>query len=327
MKFNKKIIVASLSTALGLGIVGSITGTVAWYSYNTRTSTSIVGVSAGNSGAIMFSLDNNNWSNRLMTNDILKVVKDPSSTATTFDFEQVTFGAMGAQNALPGTCYLQPEAGMGAYTNWLPATANKHFLQFNLYIKAMQDKGLGFVKTVENIFLTDVTIDDVDGVNKPISDAVRIHIANVTTGKNYLISKNAVTDLHLYSNTLDLDGNGEIDKNGGKYDWELTPEQKAAACMYGTEGATQTTVGVADVKAGYDSDNNVVDTSGTNPELFKASTVDTADPTNLKLTITMWLEGWHELEASTPIWSYLKTKSAQFHIGLTFDAGANVFDD
>ena len=56
MKFNKKIIVASLSTVLGLGIVGSITGTVAWYSYNTRVSSSIVGVSQVKSGTLQFSL-------------------------------------------------------------------------------------------------------------------------------------------------------------------------------------------------------------------------------------------------------------------------------
>lgn len=326
MKFNKKIIVASLSTALGLGIVGSITGTVAWYSYNTRTSSSIIGVSAGNSGAIMFSLDNTNWSNRLMTNDILKVVKgDNTITATEFNFEQVTFGALAANDALPAQGYLQPEAGMGGYANWLPATANKQYLQFDLYVKSMQDKGAGFVKTVENIFLTDVTIADVDGTNKPIAEAVRIHISDKTADKNYLISKSGVTGLHLYSDELDLDGNGVIDKYGGKYEWENP--LKDQDCMYGTDGETQTATAASNVVAAYDADNNIVDSSGTNPDLFKASTVSTADPTNLHFVITMWLEGWHELEASTPIWSYLKTSNAQFRIGLTFDAGANVFDD
>lgn len=327
MKFNKKIIVATLSTALGLGIVGSITGTVAWYSYNTRVSTSIIGVSAGHSGSVMFSLDNNNWSNRLMTNDIIKkVTNNPAATATEFDFEQVTFGEMGSQNALPAQAYLQPEAGMGGYNNWERANVNEHYLQFDLYVKALQDMGdgNGFVKKAKNIFLTDVTIEDPEGATTEIAEAVRIHISNKTVARNYLISKSTVTDLHLYSNTLDLDANGSIDKYGGKYEWDNA--LKDTDCMYGTDGDLQSTLSAATVTAAVDANGNVIDSSATNTDLFKATTVTDADPTNLHFVITMWLEGWHELETDTPIWSVLKTRAAQFHIGLTFDAGLDVFD-
>ena len=56
MKFNKKLVVATLSTALGLGIVGSITGTVAWYQYSTRATTSIIGSSGGKTGVLQIKM-------------------------------------------------------------------------------------------------------------------------------------------------------------------------------------------------------------------------------------------------------------------------------
>ena len=321
MKFNKKIIVASLSTALGLGIVGSITGTVAWYSYNTRVTSSIVGVSQAKSGILQFSLDGLNWKNTFFTNDIIKSVV-PASTANEFGFEQMTFGALGANGVLPAQGYAQPEAGHGAYSEWNEATNGKEYLQFNLYIKAEQlnnSTGL-YERVAKDVFLTDITLEDVDDVNKPIVDAFRIHLHSVNAPtQNYLISKNEVTNLNLYSDNLDLDGLDGRDKvSGYEYDGPFN------WCMYGNDGDKQTTSEVADVVAGVDTDETIIDTSSTNPKLFKATTTTAGD--NLHFVVTMWLEGWHNLEADTPMWDTVKTKSAQFHVGLTFNAGIDVFD-
>ena len=51
MKTNnkKKMIVTSLSVAMAAALVGSISGTVAWYQYSTRASASMVSVAAGTS--------------------------------------------------------------------------------------------------------------------------------------------------------------------------------------------------------------------------------------------------------------------------------------
>lgn len=321
MKFNKKLIVASLSTALGLGIVGSITGTVAWYSYNTRVTTSIIGVSTGNSGSVMFSLDGTNWTNRIFTNDILESVGVTS--AESFDFEQVTFGQLDAnknfKNSPTETGYLQPEQGMGGYENWQKAKRNADYLQFHLYVKAEQDTGAGFTRVAKPIFLTDITLEDVGTTE--VVDAFRIHIHDYNTpATNYLISKEAVTDLHLYSDELDLNDDGNIDKYGGEYEWVGNPDEP---CMYGIENEVQSTYGVDEVVAGTNQ-GNIVDTSSTNPKLFKATTTTAGE--NLHFVITMWLEGWHELETNTPIWDILSTRGASFHVGLTFDAGLDVFD-
>ena len=44
MKTNKKnIIIPALMMAVGLGLVGSISGTVAWYQYSTRVNVAYLG--------------------------------------------------------------------------------------------------------------------------------------------------------------------------------------------------------------------------------------------------------------------------------------------
>ena len=43
----KKVVVSVLALAMGAGIAGSISGSIAWYQYSTRTTAQLQGVSAG----------------------------------------------------------------------------------------------------------------------------------------------------------------------------------------------------------------------------------------------------------------------------------------
>ena len=55
MKISKKIIISSLSTALGVSMVGAISGTVAWYQYNTAVRTSLIGMNVAETGVLEIS--------------------------------------------------------------------------------------------------------------------------------------------------------------------------------------------------------------------------------------------------------------------------------
>ena len=44
---KKKIIVSALTLIAGFGLAGSVTSTIAWYQYSTRTNGALVGVSGG----------------------------------------------------------------------------------------------------------------------------------------------------------------------------------------------------------------------------------------------------------------------------------------
>ena len=58
MKTNskKKIVVSALAIAMGAALVGSISGSVAWYQYSTRTTASMTATSAGTSRDLQIKL-------------------------------------------------------------------------------------------------------------------------------------------------------------------------------------------------------------------------------------------------------------------------------
>ena len=74
MKLNKKIIFPAFALLAGVSLVGSISGTVAWYQYSTRANASYIGSSAGVSGNLQIRLPNGEWGPRVETNDVLNYI-------------------------------------------------------------------------------------------------------------------------------------------------------------------------------------------------------------------------------------------------------------
>ena len=52
MKFNKKILIPLISTAMGLSVIGGIAGAFAWYQYNSKVNISFVGASVADVGVL-----------------------------------------------------------------------------------------------------------------------------------------------------------------------------------------------------------------------------------------------------------------------------------
>ncbi len=333
MKLNKKLIVASLSTAIGLGIVGSITGTVAWYRYSAQTTTSIVGVSVGQGGAFSVSLTNNgdsSYHNTLGTSDIYSHPTTRSQSSGSLKFHQATFGKMNNDGSLPtyiddsdplnpvekNQAYLQPEVGQGELSNWERAENTKDYIQFDLYFRAIQKDANGQqVRVARDIYLSDITIKDLDN-DKVVSDAVRIHMQDKNDPTiNYLFAKNAGTD--VLGAKLDLDGDGHDDKVGG-YQYN---DDEREDCKYGQWNGNNP---LENAIASADSLKSTFDDEGNLSSAGSFVTQTTVDGSPMRcFTITIWLEGWHQFNGSS-VWSgdYLKnTRDANFFIGLTFDAG------
>lgn len=324
MKFNKKIVVASLSTVMGLSLVGAITGVVAWYQYSTRATASFIGTSVANTGVLQIGKktgENSYTWYRDLSGDTL------TGSTNNNKLTPVTFGAIGDNN-IPGTAYMQPEAGVSGvtetdtgdpYRNWKVAEAGKQYLQFEVYLqakKAANNATTGADELVaKDVYLSDITLADVTS-GKLASEALRVHIA-VDGGSKFLISKNTINQLALYG-SLDLDGDGNADKVGGYvfnegYNSDLT---------YGRKDDKQTTKGIDAVKVSRDENGNI---TGEAEVLLakKILTTKTTGPT--KLTITIWLEGWH-LFNSSAIWNGEETANTKVNVGLTFDVGKNAFN-
>ena len=205
MKINKKIIVPVLSTVMGLSLIGGVSGAVAWYQYNSRVTTSFVGVASANSGLLQISADGSTWKKDLGLTPEKNLIP-------------VTFGeTMTANSALPANAYSTPEAGAGNYTTkkWQTAVANKDFVQYDIYLQALQlNNANGQMERVaRDVYLSDIVMNATAATTTAgkaeIVDALRLHLA-VDGGSNFFISKGTVSEMAL-SGYLDLDGDGEDD--------------------------------------------------------------------------------------------------------------------
>lgn len=196
MKLNKKIFIPVLSTAMGLSIIGGLTGAIAWYQYNSKVNTSFVGTSVADTGVLQLGhmegmvddqgqpidadSDNNQDETIVWGREFTKGRAD--------HLIPVTFGAFEEKDVLddngdptgetvkvlPSTAYAYPEAGCGegylghAHTDalgrncdipgWTVAKEGKDYAEFEVYFRAVQtDSGVqGGYRQVER----DVFISD-----------------------------------------------------------------------------------------------------------------------------------------------------------------------
>lgn len=367
MKLNKKIAVPFLSTVMGLSLIGGVGGAVAWYQYNSRVTASFIGTSVANTGVLQIG-QKVTEADPVSGDPVEKIVwgrdlNTASITGSTNDnkLAPVTFGALLDDNnpdheskhfvgRLPEKAYTNPEAGKGPYTvkndqnvdvdNWNPATAGKEYVQFDVYLRALQPDATvaaedttynipaGYKLIEKDVYLSQVVLEN--AVNdKVVDEALRIHLGmnkGVATGdnkeKNILISKSGGTT--ALSGKLDLDADGSLDKVGG-WAWSQDKDQEVT---YGKAGDTQTPKSIDSI---VQSREDQVDTT-------KMICKTSADKTKeVKITVTVWLEGWAQLDTGkvypddyevvekrgTPIlsslWDPSRTADYNVHVGLEFD--------
>ena len=311
MKLNKKLVVATLSTVLGLGVVASTTGMVAWYQYSTRATASVIGTTAGSTGLLQIkeaSEADTAFARTIYTSRL----KGSNTDAKLYP---VTFGGMDADAALPAKAYTNPEAGVAKVNRTEnEASAAKEYIQYTVDLRATQNG----TRVARDVYVTDLVLEDAS-TSGTLTNALRMHIACGTT--YFLVSPVAnSTGLNCYG-TLDLDGDGNADKDD-KYEWDT-----GAEITYGfysgepealVEGK-QKSVAPSSVIAEKDTDGTIKSS-----ESGKKLGTTTTSGTDLQVTVTIWLEGW-ELISSSANWG-ASVIADTVHAGLQFDVGSGAFD-
>ena len=287
MKINKKLLIPVFASAMGLSVIGGISGAVAWYQYNTKVSASYMGVTTADGGVLQVSKDGTNWD------------RDIYHGSADSKLHPVTFGDLGNSLVLPTTgAKKHPHAGVADPAEWDAAVANEDYHQFSLYIKALKLEDGEYKQKAVNVFLDDFVLEAVTSGKEDIGSALRVHL-DIAGGAKYLVSPSAITGqaCPLFGK-LDLDKSGADDKVGG-YQWETDYDQDL---VYGNDGKYQVTTGADSLINGQTA-------------LFTTSETDL-----IKITVTIWLEGWHKVafgsnEASA-IWDADKGNGSTVHFGL-----------
>lgn len=306
MKTNKKhIIIPALMMAVGVGLVGSISGTVAWYQYSTRVQAAYVGTSVKATENTQIKVESGEWQAEYTTTQLATAIA--SNTHNGSKMAPITTGAQAKNAALPATFKGNPIYQYAATSSWADAL-DTNYLQFNVSVRAyLVDGGTSTSYLNKDVFLTDLTIMDVTS-GKDLSDAVRVHLH--TADVDALFSKSgADTDVH---GALDLNNDGVLDKSKG-YEWEST---------------TELDYGEAGVQAAYAHDDSSIVADDTDATLTGGSALgSTTDEDGLTITVTIWLEGWQKLAVGeddnaettdTAVWKASEYIGAQFRVGMRF---------
>lgn len=366
MKKPNKILLPLLIASTGIALTSSITSTVAWFVYATNATVAYTGTSAHCSKLLNISVDGGtSWGTDIVSSQLPS--SDPSdphgvkfrpittgaqlanAALPTQSYETGEFDTDGI-TPIMGTktkFYASPDYRQGLYSNWLIAEDN-NYLQFTILVKLTDvDENYGDVTALadnqtylaNDVYLTDLTIQNA-GTND-LSDAVRVHFAStyidsndVVQHKYFLFSKSKeATNVGGY---LDLNDNGKLDTAG--YEWD------DSLCLYGgADGEPNSTIT-------KDAQGNVTSAVLNNPlkqKSYKANDTTVVATDNkgnitggvsfgntspvagqyMQITVTIWLEGWAELEkgtddnyqdTDTSVWDSTSYASKQFNVGMTF---------
>lgn len=324
MKTNKKhIIIPALMMAVGLGLVGSISGTVAWYQYSTRVTTSYVGASAKCTENLQVSLtgEDNAYVSELKTSDIIAAA---AANADGSKLQPVT-NANGHATAVVAGAETYTMKGHPIYQNFLydkwQSAPEDSYLQFDLYFRVLDVDGKA-TKTylAKKLYFEDFTLNFTaqSGAEPTPSatafkDAMRFEFEQVNDSKqSILMSRTARSNMALGAK-LDLNGDGNFDKTKG-YEWE----GEQTAVEYGDKTKVQTSHAFSDYVAPT-SDDGVLAPIAATKALGTTTAGEYAQNTALHFKVTVWLEGWDatgETEA-TSIWN-ARDYIGSFQLGMTF---------
>ena len=316
---NSKVILSLLGLAAGVSLVGSVSGSIAWYEYSIRNQVAYKGTTAHCSKLLQISCDRGqNWGTDL---DVATIQAN-TNNGNTVQFAPITSGEMTKNDALPSRIrgetpfifYGSPQYRRESYDSWNIAAAN-NYAQFTIDIK-VTDIDEELKSLTNDIYLTDLTILDSSN-SQHIADAIRVHFAvtstvdGVETTNYYLFAKN--DEEISVGGPLDLNNDGKPDAIFG-YEWEL--DENPPVCIYGDDsGAKQTSYASTDTSIIATEDEDLNITGGT--------PIGQASETPLKIVVTIWLEGWCELlklnttEASS-VWDVDQYVANQFNVGMTF---------
>lgn len=283
----KKVMVSTMALAMGAALAGSISGTVAWYQYSTRANVSYVGTSKHNSHNLQISLDGTNWGSSFTSSALIA-----AATHKGTNFSPVTNGAANdGDDALGANWYGNPKAGNFLYSKWGAADANA-YLQFDLYFRVLDVNGddTPSYRAIP-LYLSDVNISTSTSAATKIeaadfANAFRMHVANRDGSANLLLANDAYTT--KLNGMLDLNNDGVLDslKDSDKnYEWN----SNADPVSYGSDSdIVQTTKNWSSYIA--DDSGSTLNTTGVTKLADTTTSGAVADC--LKLTFTIWMEGW-----------------------------------
>ena len=327
---RSKIIISSLIALTGVTLVSTVTSTVAWFQNVTRVTAAYTGTTAHCTKMLQVAVKPAQNANPVWKTDL---VDGQNGDLPEVTFQPITSGDQAKNTALQHL-FASPDYRQGLYyvedaqhnqiQNWVTA-APSSYAQFELWLRSTDvDDNYGsntqtYLKN--NVYLTDLTIQDANQ-NVDLAKAVRVHLdvhspdgTQSGSHKYFLFAKNA-TETSV-GGQLDLNNDGEFDTLG--YQFNSLP------CIYGGTNLKQYSY------ASNDASVVAPDLTGSLNNVTPLGSTSATDGEYLKITVTIWLEGWALLTTgltgtNQPIWDSATYVSKSFNVGMTFGVQPHTTD-
>lgn len=310
MKIKSKLIAGGLMTVVACALVGSITGTFAWYQYSTSATASLHGVTVGASRGLEFRFKTGQdtyteWaSGNLNWATIKTYVAANKNNADSVELLPVSNGDNNGEQALNAKWYGNPNE-----TSSLPEiTDGNGYLQFEVYARLKEKTGSGnsdYVLPDAKLFVTDIqgvirkeTSANVYQENTELEKALRMHVS--FAGYEASGNETAIEDTNFVVNPVHANGAASetvtlsASLSKPSYDWDGSPAASPVVYKLPTRGAgNEDTIGTLTTLTHASVMPNATYTSGKYGTI-KADTAGTG--LGLKITITLWLEGFTKLD-------------------------------
>jgi hypothetical protein len=288
-------------------MVGSVSGTLAWYQFSNRVTAAFIGTNVGTSENLQVKKSDGTYVTDLKSADVSALMGGTGS-----QIQPVTAGSLAKDGSLSGL-YEKPLYQESLdYTEWTTADT-AHYVQFQLDLRALSKDGSTETREARDVYLSDVTIQGDSSTpsgKKDLSSAVRVQISS--SSANLLFAKGVTTiDTH---GALDLNGDGENDKDNA-YEFETGNE-----ISYGGKDAVETSYD-STVKASSEHQDSPIATLGSK-QILGGTKLGTTGESDLSLTVTIWIEGWAKLpgadSTASSMWDPALYSGALFDVGLQF---------
>lgn len=203
MKINKKLLIPVFATAMGLSVIGGVSGAVAWYQYNTKAEASWVGASVADGGSLLISEDGSQWER--------SIVFDASNTSKTL--HPVTFPGFDGSGT-PSGAKKHPEYGQVDTDEWADAVEGTDYYQYTFYLKAMKIVNNEYKSVAMDVKIKEFILTTVESTKTDAAKAIRANFATSSVSKTYALVGGSTT----CSGSLDLNGDEQADYQAG-YAW------------------------------------------------------------------------------------------------------------
>ena len=318
MKIKNKLIAGGLMSVVACALVGSITGTFAWYQYSNRSTVSMKGASVGtaenleilfgeyNAQSNPWSADNLSWA---------KICGNETEASNAAKLSPVSNGENDGDDPLGATWYGNPNNAsktMPVYTD----DANGGYYQFSFKVRYAVNEGGNDTYPAATLYVSDIASNTiVEDPSKDVTFALRMHVQFGTGNSAQYFLVNPY-------NPASVDTTCSTEIEARNYDWTnnnartlLVPTNATANSEPNEQVAAHVVTKThASVISTFNND-GTLDTAG-------SIAVPVSGENGIDVTVTFWLEGFAESTqgtASTDWWTGSTTigDTLQFGFELT----------